>query len=127
MYDKGKILTGLVIFFALLSFPFWYTVASGKRGYYPEREKAAKGDQCVLETSEMIPKHMELLNDWRDLAVREGVRVHVTEDGRKFNMSLTNTCLDCHPNKDRFCDRCHDYLGVKPFCWDCHVNPKEIE
>ena len=33
MYDKGKILAGLFIFFGVLSFPFWYTVAKGKAGY----------------------------------------------------------------------------------------------
>ena len=126
MNDKGKIFAGLVIFFGVLSFPFWYTVAKGNAGYAPELEKAAKWEQCVLDREEMIPDHMELLNEWRDLVVREGARDHVTEDGRTFDMSLTNTCLDCHPNKDKFCDQCHDYLGVHPYCWDCHINPKEF-
>ncbi len=39
-------------------------------------------------------------------------------------MSLTLTCLECHSNKDKFCDRCHDYLRVSPGCWDCHNVPK---
>ncbi len=127
MNDKGKILFGLVIFFVLLSIPFWYTLASGKRGYYPEMEKAAKGEKCIMEKQEMIPGHMGLLNEWRDLVVREGKRTHTAEDGTEYKMSLTNTCLDCHQDKSEFCDKCHDYLGVKPYCWDCHVDPKEIE
>jgi hypothetical protein len=41
-------------------------------------------------------------------------------------MSLSNTCLDCHSNKAEFCDRCHNYASVSPYCWDCHIdNPKE--
>ena len=146
MHDKGKILLGLVIFFGILSFPFWFTVASGNAGYAPhdteefkaELEKAkaravalGKGEECVLETQEMIPKHMELLNAWRDEAVREGGRTHVREmdDGKKYeyDKSLTRTCLDCHSNKSQFCNQCHDYLGVDPFCWDCHVDPMEVE
>ena len=47
-------------------------------------------------------------------------------------MSLSGTahtkdggsCMSCHANKDKFCDRCHDYLAVKPYCWDCHVEPQ---
>jgi hypothetical protein len=41
-------------------------------------------------------------------------------------MSLTNTCItQCHSNKAKFCDRCHDYMNVQPWCWDCHNFPKE--
>jgi len=127
MQDKGKVITGLVVFFGLLSFPFWYTVASGNAGYVPSLEKAVKGEDCVLPKESMRAKHMELLNDWRDLAVREGVRGFDTGDGRHFDMSLTRTCLDCHASKAGFCDQCHDYLGVQPYCWDCHLDPKEIE
>ena len=41
-------------------------------------------------------------------------------------MSLTNTCLGCHSNKAQFCDQCHNYLEVTPYCWDCHVDPITI-
>ena len=37
--------------------------------------------------------------------------------------SLTLECLSCHSNKDKFCDECHEYLKVKPYCWDCHIIP----
>ena len=126
MYDKSKILAGLVIFFGVLSFPFWYTVASGNAGYYPEVEKAAHGTHCFREKQTMISTHMELLNEWRDDVVRDGKREQITIDDRKYDKSLTNACLYCHENKDKFCDQCHDYLGVDPYCWDCHVDPKEF-
>jgi hypothetical protein len=41
-------------------------------------------------------------------------------------MSLSNTCLDCHSNYTEFCERCHQYASIEPYCWDCHINnPKE--
>jgi hypothetical protein len=40
-------------------------------------------------------------------------------------MSLSNTCLACHDGQEKFCNACHKYLAVKPFCWDCHFDPKE--
>jgi hypothetical protein len=39
-------------------------------------------------------------------------RIYVNPEGKLFNMSLSNTCLDCHSNKEKFCDRCHDYASV---------------
>ena len=71
----------------------------------------------------MRQKHMELLITWRDEVVRRNVRTFKAFDGRVYDMSLTNTCMKCHDNKKEFCDRCHDYAGVTPYCWDCHIDP----
>jgi hypothetical protein len=74
----------------------------------------------------MRADHMQLLDLWRHSVVREGKRIYVNPDGKEYNMSLSNTCLDCHSNKAEFCDRCHNYASVRPYCWDCHIeNPKE--
>jgi hypothetical protein len=35
-------------------------------------------------------------------------------------MSLEDTCFKCHSNTSQFCDSCHTYAGVQPYCWDCH-------
>jgi hypothetical protein len=55
--------------------------------------------------------------------------VYVAADGKKYNMSLQNECMRCHSNKTQFCDQCHDYAGLTkdatPYCWTCHVAPKE--
>jgi hypothetical protein len=67
---------------------------------------------------------MDLLNQWRNAVVRDGERDYVASSGEVFNMSLTETCLDCHENRDAFCTRCHDYASVEPKCWDCHVDPR---
>ena len=54
--------------------------------------------------------------------------MYTNRKGKTYNMSLSNTCMDCHDNKAEFCDRCHDYASVRPYCWDCHIeNPKEKE
>ena len=79
---------------------------------------------CVLDTEYMRSSHMDLLNTWRDEYVREGLKMHKAPDGKEYIKSLTNTCLKCHQNKSEFCDRCHDYVGVSPYCWDCHVVPE---
>ncbi|MFC2149894.1 sulfate reduction electron transfer complex DsrMKJOP subunit DsrJ [Calditrichota bacterium] len=130
MSDKLKILLGLVIFLMLLTFPVWYNAVNGKVEYKPELEfltlELEGKDKCVMETEFMREKHMDLLNDWRQAVVREGKRVHTAPDGRKFNMSLSYTCMDCHSNKANFCDRCHNYLAVDPYCWECHLTPDDV-
>jgi hypothetical protein len=79
-----------------------------------------------MDTDYMRAEHMQLLDLWRHSVVRNGKRVFVNTSGKEFNMSLSNTCLDCHSNKADFCDRCHTYASVEPYCWDCHIdNPKE--
>ena len=127
MYDKGKVVAGLVILVVLVTFPFWYNL--GKAAPAPEPKlvgKAAQaGQQCVESKEYMQAEHMQILNDWRDTVVRDAKRIYVNSDGKKFEMSLSNTCLDCHTEKAEFCDKCHNYASVAPYCWDCHVDPKE--
>ena len=126
MNDKGKIVTGLVIFIAIFTFPFWYNM--GKAASVPEpvlTEKAKAAKTCVRSTEYMRAEHMQVLDLWRDTVVRDAKRMYINDDGTEFNMSLSNTCLDCHSNKAEFCDRCHDYASARPYCWDCHIdNPK---
>ena len=127
MNDRFKIMLGLVIFLILITFPIWYNVASGDTGNAPELEKPLNATECVRETAYMTSNHMDLLDDWRDRVVREGERMDTDHHGQEIEMSLTRTCIGCHTNKDQFCDKCHDYLSVDPYCWDCHVNPKEVK
>jgi len=126
MKDQKKILAGLVVFIAAVTFPFWFNM--GKAAPAPElvltaKAKAAK--TCVMPTAFMKAEHMQLLDVWRHNVVRNGERAFVNAEGKLFDMSLSNTCLDCHSNKAEFCDRCHNYASVRPYCWDCHLdNPK---
>ena len=111
MKDKKFIIGGIIIFLIIASFPFWYN--RGKAAPAPELELTAKAKAaqvCVRSTEYMKAEH----------------RIYVSPGGKEYNMSLSNTCLDCHSNKAEFCDRCHNYASVRPYCWDCHIdNPKE--
>ena len=126
MYDAGKIITGLIVFLIIITFPIWYNVAKGSATYVPELVYPTDATECVADKDYIRTSHMDMLNTWREDVVRMGKRLYVTPDGRKFEMSLSNTCMDCHSNKEEFCDKCHDYLGVEPYCWDCHIEPKEL-
>ena len=124
MYDGGKIIAGLVVFFCLITFPFWYNVVTGKATYKPDPKIVDKSQKCIRPAAEMREEHMQILDDWRDEAVREGRRKY-KGSGSEHTKSLSLTCLKCHPNKDEFCERCHSFVGVKPYCWDCHFEAKE--
>ncbi len=130
LYDGGKIIAGIVVFLILATVPFWY--GRGKVVPPPDLKLDTpailqlKEKLCVEPAPYMRANHMKLLAAWRDGAVREGKRTYTAADGRVFPVSLTATCLECHKNKGQFCDRCHDYSGAKPNCWDCHINPEEV-
>jgi len=122
MYDAGKIITGLIIFVCLVTFPVWYLLANQGAASGVDLELPADKTQCVESTEYMKSSHMELLNSWRQSVVRDENRTYVSSTGEKYEISLTGTCLECHSNKAEFCDKCHTYSGVvSPNCWDCHV------
>jgi hypothetical protein len=125
MYDTGKIITGLIIFLCLITFPLWYDAITGKAATKPELKIVTKEKQCVEATPYMRNSHMKLLIQWRDQVVRQNMRLYKGIGGKTYTMSLTNTCLNCHSNKQQFCDQCHNYVGVTPTCWNCHIIPEE--
>jgi [DsrC]-trisulfide reductase subunit J len=129
MYDSGKVITGLIIFVVLFTSPVWYNLSNSKSLIKPNLVLPTKENQkeCVESTEFMRSNHMELLNEWRYEVVRKGERTFTSEDGKHFNMSLTNTCLNCHSDKSQFCDQCHNYVGISAYCWDCHNEPKNQE
>jgi hypothetical protein len=124
MYDGGKIVLGLAAFIALAAFPVWYANASNESDQKPDLVLPTNETECVESTEFMRASHMDLLDDWRDAVVRDGKREYVATDGRKWDKSLSRTCLGCHGNRQQFCDECHNYLGVDLSCWDCHVAPE---
>lgn len=123
MYDGGKIITGLIIFIGLMTFPVWHN--GGSAGVLPKVEKPVGKTACVLPTVEMRSSHMLMLNQWRDEALREENRKQFVVEGQTYEKSLMLGCLNCHTDKKKFCDECHLYTAVKPYCWDCHFPPKE--
>jgi len=156
MYDGGKIIIGLVIGIGLLLSPFIYNAGTAAKAPEPVlSEKAKQAGECVDSKSYMRRWHMQLLDEWRNSAVRDGKRFyrpkkkaaevsleqqlldqwrHFVSDGTRrfapkedkvYTMSLQLACMDCHSNKAKFCDECHNYMGVTPYCWECHIEPKE--
>ena len=127
MGDKGKIYFGLAVFVILITFPFWGRLAAGDAQpgradlVYPSGANAVAG--CVEDSTYMAANHMNLLNEWRDDLVRDGVPEYVSSTGQTYLKSLTKTCLTCHEDRDAFCTRCHDYADVQPTCWQCHTTP----
>lgn len=127
MHDKGKILFGLVVFLVVISFPIWYNLAMGRATYRPEIVKPADQTSCLRDAAWMRRYHMDMLNSWRDEYVRDNNKMYRAPDGKEYVKSLSNTCLSCHKDKTQFCDRCHNYAGVDPYCWDCHVLPQGVQ
>lgn len=129
MYNIGKVITGIIIFLLFVAFPFYYNI--GKVIAIPDpsldtpviNELVEK--KCVEPREFMRVNHMTMLNDWRDLAIREGRRAYINTEGKLFEISLQNTCMYCHSNKERFCTECHVFVAVQPYCWTCHIAPEE--
>lgn len=125
MGDRGWIIGGLLVFLSLVTLPVWYNLAAGTTPKRPDVERPAEEKACVASVEYMKTSHMNLLMDWQTKVVRQRERTVVGLDGKTYTMSLTQTCMQCHKSKADFCDRCHDYAGVKPTCWNCHVDPKD--
>jgi hypothetical protein len=130
LYNRGMVIAGIAVFLIAVTFPFWY--GRGKAVPPPDLkldtpaiERLAE-KRCVESATYMRANHMKLLAAWRDDVVREGKRSYRAADGRTHPIALTGTCLSCHSNKDKFCDRCHDFSGAKPACWSCHIIPEEV-
>lgn len=123
MYDGGKIILGLIVFIALVTFPFYANV--GKTVERPAELAADPDDPHIggIRIGDMRAAHMKILDSWRDEVVRGGERFTLFE-GDEYEKSLQNGCLGCHA-KQEFCDKCHTYAGVKPYCWNCHFSGEE--
>jgi hypothetical protein len=133
LYGAKYILAGVAVFLALLVLPLLPNLGKAIPAPKPLldtpaiQKMAEKDRQCVMPTDWMRVNHMQMLVDWRDKVVRtkeKGAangRDFVSPGGKKYLASLTNTCMDCHSNKEKFCDQCHNYVAVAPNCWGCHL------
>lgn len=130
LYNGGIIIAGIVIFVLLITFPLWWshgrTAPAPALSLDTDAIRQLPEKRCVEDASFMRKNHMKLLASWREGAVREGKRLYTATDGRSFAVSLTGTCLQCHSNKEQFCDRCHDYMKARPDCFSCHIIPGEV-
>jgi hypothetical protein len=139
IYNGGPIFLGILVFLAIALFPFYNNF--GKTNKKPEpktdtpeilkyQEEHNGKKECVETKEFMRAEHMVLVNNWRDSVVRMDNREYKSStipNREPADMSLQNGCLRCHSNKKHFCDECHNYMAVKPFCFDCHIQPEEKE
>ncbi len=128
MYNAKYIWAGIVVFLALFTLPFWLNLGAPKYDR-PKLALPLAEKECIEPREVMAAQHMQILNQWRDMALREEKREYVTYDAKGnvkkvWTISLQNTCMSCHANKAEFCDTCHNSNSVDPYCWDCHVAPK---
>jgi cytochrome c len=124
MYDGGKIIVGLIIFLVLVTLPIWFTRAYGDASHRPDPQRPTDEKECVEPVEFMKAWHMDLLDEWRDAVVRDGDRLYKATDGELHQMSLTHNCMKCHTDHEKFCNSCHKFAGVEPYCWDCHIQPE---
>lgn len=126
MYNSKAVIAGIVVFLVICSSPFWAGI--GSRGYEKPQVALPQGlaaQECVESAEFMLREHMQLLNEWRDQALRHDNRTYVSSTtGKKWEISLQNTCLKCHNDYEQFCDKCHVTNNVDPYCWTCHILPK---
>ena len=126
MYNGGKITFGIIVFLGIMTFPLYFNAGKAQPAPKPSLNTPVinrmKVKHCVEPLAYMRADHMQLLDDWRNQAVRDGQRVYISSTGQDYHISLQDTCLKCHSNKKEFCDRCHNYLGVHPYCFDCHFS-----
>jgi hypothetical protein len=130
-YDLKYILLGLAIFFGLVISPILPNLGKIVAAPSPKldtpaiQKLAEKERQCVMPTPYMRANHMQMLIDWREAVVRNGNREFINPEGKKFTVSLSNTCMECHSNKTQFCDQCHNFVAVTPNCWGCHLDKEQ--
>lgn len=128
MRNKTNIVVGVLVFLLVVTSPIWMNLSKSADASDVQVSldtptiNALDEKKCIYDTEYMRENHMEILHQWKVQVVREGNRYLVTPDGREIEMSLQNTCLDCHSNYDEFCQACHDQNGVDPNCWTCHTN-----
>ncbi len=133
MYNGGKIIIGIVIFLGIIISPFLLTgekstATPDPKVDTPEILRMPENERTCVESKDYMKReHMKMLNEWRDWVVRDGLTIYTSTTGKEYTMSLQKTCMKCHSNKSKFCDECHNYADVSPYCWDCHIAPKEKE
>ncbi|RLI82169.1 MAG: sulfur reduction protein DsrJ [Archaeoglobales archaeon] len=123
MYHKGYVVLFVIAILVVVLTPL--ILANSGRGFEDIRNylEKPKGDRCVESKEYMIANHMEVLNEWREMAIREGKRIYFSKTyGVLYNGSIEE-CFKCHTYKE-FCEKCHEFSGVHMYCLTCHTPPE---
>jgi len=112
------LLSGLLLLVILLPIGYYAVdrvvapAPAGASEVFLERP-APENERCVRDTRYMRHHHWELLRE---------VRKEVVRYGKRGDISLNN-CRDCHTNREKFCNVCHDAVSMTPDCFGCHYYP----
>jgi len=119
-FDDKRVVIAVSVIVAFVAIPFLFSLigfvaARNARPFleYPDE----KYENCVRETEYMRFHHWELLAQIREDFVRHGKRGDITLSG----------CRECHPNRERFCNECHNAVNLTPDCFGCHYYPATPE
>lgn len=125
MYNSDKVIPGIIIFILFFTIPIWLNF--GRVEAIPEPELPKKEKECVEPKEFMRAYHMKLLDHWRKIAIRENKYLYISSTGKEYFISLQRTCMKCHESREKFCDRCHDFVITHPDCWNCHFTREEVK
>lgn len=105
--------TWATVFAALILLPVALSILKPLWASEPEvflEDPDPRWESCLRDAEYMRFRHMDLLKEARADVIRAGLKGGITLAG----------CGDCHRNRDRFCDRCHEKASVSLDCFDCH-------
>ena len=74
MYNSKAVIIGIIIFVVLFTSPFWASML-GKHYSSTGLSLPKDAKECVESVEFMRDKHMQLLNEWRDEALRKENRI----------------------------------------------------
>lgn len=130
MQGAGKNVAAVAIFFLIIALPHLINLVYAKAWVGPTEDtpriQAMADKECIEAEGWMRRNHMTLLLSWRDEALRDSHRIYENGRGERYDISLMRTCLGCHSNRAEFCDRCHEFAAVEPYCWQCHYAPEQV-
>lgn len=124
MYKGKHVILFIGLFVLLVAAPLIVNFGNASAAPEPNVDTSAidalDKKECVESTEYMRSSHMQLLDSWRNDVVRDGATEYTGANGQVYEISLDDTCLGCHTNREEFCDKCHEYSSVELYCWDCH-------
>lgn len=96
--------------------------ASADTSSAPEEDNAAIEEYAqTLPKPELSSACAQYTDGQQPAAVPSGTQFGISFEDMRNHMNYlkeaehsTNDCLGCHTNRQEFCDRCHNYVGVDP-------------
>jgi hypothetical protein len=119
MLDKNKSAVVLAILGIIIVLPIAYYVVLDT---VPQEEPFLempdpKYQECVRDTDYMRFHHMDLLKE---------IRVQVVREGERSDIGFKD-CRDCHTDRSRFCNQCHNIVNLHLDCFGCHNYPETAQ